>query len=263
MKIYLDLLDNVLNNGIDRSDRTGVGTKSLFGYQMRFNLADGFPLLTTKRVHFKSVAHELLWFLKGDSNIKYLTDNGVTIWDEWSSPSGDLGPVYGVQWRRWKTPTGEIDQIKELIHNINNDPNSRRLILTAWNPSDLKDMALPPCHILSQFYVSNGKLSCHLYQRSGDVFLGVPFNIASYSLLTHMIAQCCNLQVGELVHTIGDAHLYANHVDQANTQLTRSPTKLPILKLNSSITDIDQFTFDDISLVDYNPQSAIKAEVAV
>lgn len=257
---YLDLLRYIIQNGEYKKDRTKTGTLSVFGYQMRFNLKDGFPLITTKKVHFKSIVHELLWFLKGETNIKYLKDNNVKIWDEWADENGDLGKIYGYQWRNWDN---QIDQISNLINEINFNPDSRRLIVTAWNPSDLDDVKLPPCHCFMQFYVVNKKLSCQLYQRSADVFLGVPFNIASYSLLVHMIAQVCKLEVGEFVHTLGDVHIYKNHLKQVNLQLTREPLELPTLELNKDITNIFDFKYDDIVLNDYNSHPAIKAEVAI
>lgn len=264
MQVYLDLLQHILDTGVDKSDRTGTGTRSVFGYQMRFNLQDGFPLLTTKKLHTRSIFHELLWFLTGDTNIKYLKDNNVSIWDEWADEKGDLGPVYGKQWRCWKGENGTVvDQIKQVIHQIKNTPDSRRMIVSAWNVADINQMKLPPCHALFQFYVANGKLSCQLYQRSADVFLGVPFNIASYALLVHMMAQVCDLQVGEFIHTLGDAHLYSNHMDQAKLQLTRSPRPLPTLKLNPTIKDIFAFKYEDISIEGYDPHPHIKAEVAV
>ncbi len=264
MKIYLDLLKHVLEHGVKKEDRTGVGTLSTFGYQMRFNLQEGFPLLTTKKLHTRSIFYELLWFLRGDTNLKYLHDNKVTIWDEWANSEGELGPIYGYQWRSWPTPDGKyIDQITEVIDQIKNNPNSRRLIVSAWNVSDLPKMALPPCHILFQFYVAEGKLSCQLYQRSADIFLGVPFNIASYSLLTHMIAQVCDLQVGEFIHTLGDAHIYLNHLDQVQLQLSREPRKLPQLRLNPNVKNIFDFQYEDIEILGYDPHPHIKADVAV
>ncbi|MBK6725981.1 MAG: thymidylate synthase [Xanthomonadales bacterium] len=264
MQAYLDLLRHVLECGADKADRTGTGTRSVFGYQMRFNLADGFPLVTTKKLHLRSIIHELLWFLQGDTNIGYLREHGVTIWDEWADASGDLGPVYGKQWRRWATPDGRvIDQIAEVIERIQRDPDSRRLIVSAWNVAEIPQMALAPCHALFQFYVANGRLSCQLYQRSADIFLGVPFNIASYALLTHMVAQVCELQVGDFVHTLGDAHLYANHVEQAQLQLTRTPLPLPTLQLNPDIRSIDAFLFEDIAIAGYQSHPAIKAPIAV
>ena len=264
MKPYHDLLNHIMQNGNDKSDRTGTGTKSVFGCQMRFNLQDGFPLVTTKKVHLKSIIHELLWFLKGETNIKYLTENGVSIWNEWADENGELGPVYGSQWRSWKSSDGKsIDQISNVINQIKNNPDSRRLLVVAYNPGEVDKMALPPCHAFFQFYVFNGKLSCQLYQRSADMFLGVPFNIASYALLTHMIAQVCNLEVGEFIHTIGDAHIYNNHFDQVTLQLSRDFKSLPKLKLNKSVTDIFSFKYDDIEIVGYDPHPAIKAPVAI
>ena len=264
MKQYLDLLQHVLDNGTDKSDRTGTGTRSVFGYQMRFNLADGFPVLTTKKLHLKSIIHELLWFLAGDTNIRYLKENGVRIWDEWADENGDLGRVYGAQWRSWRGANGEtVDQIANVVRQIRQTPDSRRLIVSAWNPAEVDDMALPPCHALFQFYVANGKLSCQLYQRSADIFLGVPFNIASYALLTMMVAQVCGLQAGEFVHTLGDAHLYQNHWEQARLQLTREPRALPKMHINPDVRDIFAFKFDDFTLSDYDPHPHIKAEVSV
>ena len=264
MKAYLDFLQHVMANGQDKADRTGTGTRSVFGYQMRFTLADGFPLVTTKKLHLRSIIHELLWFLKGDTNIAYLKENRVSIWDEWADANGDLGPVYGKQWRSWQAPDGQvIDQIAWLVDEIKRNPDSRRLIVSAWNVGELKDMALMPCHCLFQFYVADGKLSCQLYQRSADIFLGVPFNIASYALLTHMIAQVCDLQVGDFVHTFGDAHIYSNHFEQTQEQLRRTPGHLPTLKLNPAVRDLFAFTFDDIEISGYEPQAAIKAPVAV
>ena len=264
MKQYLDLLQQVLDNGTDKSDRTGTGTRSVFGYQMRFNLADGFPVLTTKKLHLKSIIHELLWFLAGDTNIRYLKENGVRIWDEWADENGDLGRVYGAQWRSWRGANGEtVDQIANVVRQIRQNPDSRRLIVSAWNPAEVDDMALPPCHALFQFYVANGKLSCQLYQRSADIFLGVPFNIASYALLTMMMAQVCGLQAGEFVHTLGDAHLYQNHLEQARLQLTREPRALPKMHINPDVRDIFAFKFDDFTLSDYDPHPHIKAEVSV
>jgi thymidylate synthase len=281
---YLDLVRHILANGVEKEDRTGTGTLSTFGYQMRFDLAKGFPLLTTKKIHWPSVAHELLWFLSGDTNTKYLTDNGVRIWNEWADERGDLGPVYGKQWRSWPRLEEDVDyywgedgeeypvstveeintdQIANVIDQIRNNPDSRRLLVNAWNVGELDEMALPPCHFAFQFYVANGKLSCQLYQRSGDVFLGVPFNIASYSLLTHMIAHVTGLGVGEFVHTIGDAHIYTNHIEQVNTQLQREPRALPQLRIKRQVTDIDDFTFDDFEIIGYDPHPAIKGKVAV
>lgn len=264
MKQYLDLVRTILDDPTYKDDRTGVGTYSIFGYQMRFDLNDGFPLLTTKKLYTRAIFHELLWFLKGDTNIKYLHDNNVTIWDEWADENGDLGPVYGYQWRHWPTyDGGEIDQISNIINEIKTNPNSRRLILNAWNPAMVDKMALPPCHTLVQFYVSDGMLSCQLYQRSGDVFLGVPFNIASYALLTHMIAQVCGLGVGDFVHTLGDAHIYTNHIEQCRLQLSRSPRDLPTLILNPDVKDIFDFKYEDIKIIGYDPYPAIKGDVAV
>ncbi len=264
MHTYHALLRRILDEGVDRADRTGVGTRSVFGHQMRFDLADGFPLVTTKKLHLKSIVHELLWFLAGDTNIAYLKANGVRIWDEWADANGDLGPVYGKQWRSWSAPDGQvIDQIAEAQRLIREAPQSRRIIVTAWNPADLPNMALSPCHCLFQFYVAGGRLSCQLYQRSADVFLGVPFNIASYALLTLMMAQTCDLQPGDFVHTFGDAHLYANHFDQAREQLSREPRTLPVMTLNPDITDIFNFAFEDFTLTGYDPHPHIKAEVAV
>ena len=264
MKQYLDLLQHVLDNGTDKSDRTGTGTRSVFGYQMRFDLAQGFPVLTTKKLHLKSIIHELLWFLAGDTNIRYLKENNVSIWDEWADENGDLGRVYGAQWRSWRGANGEtVDQIANVVRQIRQTPDSRRLIVSAWNPAEVDDMALPPCHALFQFYVANGKLSCQLYQRSADIFLGVPFNIASYALLTMMMAQVCGLQAGEFVHTLGDAHLYQNHLEQAQLQLTREPRALPKMHINPDVRDIFAFKFDDFTLSDYDPHPHIKAEVSV
>ena len=264
MQQYLDLLSRVLETGVNRDDRTGTGTRAIFGHQMRFDLAAGFPLLTTKKLHIRSIIHELLWFVSGDTNIRYLQENGVSIWDEWADEQGDLGPVYGKQWRRWKAPDGrDIDQLSDLITMINSNPDSRRLMLTAWNPADVPHMALPPCHCLFQFHVANGRLSCQLYQRSADIFLGVPFNIASYALLTHMIAAVCKLQPGEFVHTLGDAHLYANHFDQAREQLGRTPGAPPHLRINRVPDSIDDFGFADFEIVDYQPQPHIAAPIAV
>jgi len=264
MKQYLDLLEHVLHLGVQRDDRTGTGTLSVFGHQMRFNLGHGFPVLTTKKLHLKSIIHELLWFLSGDTNIAYLKENGVSIWDEWADADGNLGPVYGKQWRSWQTPGGaHIDQITALVEQLKNNPDSRRHIVTAWNPADVDNMALPPCHCLFQFYVAKGKLSCQLYQRSADIFLGVPFNIASYALLTQMLAQVCDLEAGDFVHTLGDAHLYLNHIDQARTQLQRRPGVLPSININPDKKDIFGFVFDDFELVDYVAQDHIPAPVAV
>lgn len=264
MKQYQELLQRILDTGVRKEDRTGTGTLSVFAHQMRFNLQDGFPLLTTKKLHTRSIIHELLWFLKGDTNTAYLHDNKVSIWDEWADENGDLGPIYGKQWRAWEAKDGRvIDQIGELIEQIKQTPDSRRLLISAWNVGDLNKMALPPCHIIFQFYVANNRLSCQLYQRSADVFLGVPFNIASYALLTHMIAQVCGLGVGEFIHTTGDTHLYLNHIEQAKLQLTRTPYKLPTLKLNESITDINDFKYEDIAIENYESHPHIKASVAV
>lgn len=264
MKQYHELMQRVLSEGVKKEDRTGTGTISVFGHQMRFNLEEGFPLVTTKKLHVKSIIHELLWFLKGDSNIQYLKDNGVSIWNEWADENGNLGPVYGVQWRSWKTADGRtIDQIKNLIEMIKKNPDSRRLIVSAWNPGDVDKMALPPCHTMFQFYVANGKLSCQLYQRSADIFLGVPFNIASYALLTMMVAQVCGLGVGDFVHTFGDAHLYVNHLEQTQEQLKRTPYALPKMKINPDVKDIFDFKFEDFELVDYQAHPHIKAPVAV
>ncbi|MAA77442.1 MAG: thymidylate synthase [Rhodobiaceae bacterium] len=261
---YLTLLEKVMNEGVTRDDRTGTGTKSVFGYQMRFDLSKGFPLLTTKKLHLRSIIHELLWFLSGNTNISYLKENGVSIWDDWADENGDLGPVYGYQWRSWHTPDGrQIDQIKNLVEQLKNYPDSRRHIVTAWNPADVDDMALPPCHCLFQFYIADGKLSCQLYQRSADIFLGVPFNIASYSLLTMMLAQVLELEPGDFVHTLGDAHLYLNHLEQAQTQISRLPGALPTMKINPERKDIFDFVFEDFSLEDYEAQSHIRAPIAV
>jgi thymidylate synthase len=264
MQAYLDLLTHVMENGVDRGDRTGTGTRGIFGYQMRFDLEKGFPLITTKKLHLRSIIHELLWFLMGETNIKYLQDNKVRIWDEWADENGDLGPVYGSQWRSWPAPNGEsIDQITNLIEGIKNNPNSRRHIVTAWNPAEVDNMALPPCHCLFQFFVAEGKLSCQLYQRSADIFLGVPFNIASYALLTHMVAQVTGLKVGEFVHSFGDAHIYHNHFDQVRLQLTRAPRPLPKLLINEERTSIFDFVFEDFDFEGYDPHPTIKAPIAV
>jgi thymidylate synthase len=277
MKQYLALLQHVMDNGVFKEDRTGTGTTSIFGYQMRFNLQDGFPLVTTKKVHLRSIIHELLWFIKGETNIAYLKENGVSIWDEWATDEGELGPVYGKQWRSWDGPNGEtVDQIQQLIHDIKTNPDSRRLIVSAWNPALLPDtsmspkenaaqgkQALPPCHTLFQFYVADNKLSCQLYQRSGDIFLGVPFNIASYALFTMMVAQVCDLELGDFVHTFGDAHLYSNHMDQAKEQLSRTPYALPSVKINPEVKCIFDFTYDDFEIVDYQAHPHIKAPVAI
>jgi thymidylate synthase len=264
MRAYLDLMQHVLDTGVDRSDRTGTGTRGVFGYQMRYDLADGFPLVTTKKLHVKSIIHELLWFLTGDTNIAYLKDNGVSIWDDWADKDGNLGPVYGYQWRSWPDPKGgQVDQISKLIAQIKSNPNSRRHIVSAWNPAQVDEMALPPCHCLFQFFVSEGKLSCQLYQRSADIFLGVPFNIASYALLTMMVAQVCDLEPGDFVHTLGDAHLYSNHFEQAQLQLTRDPKPLPKMVLNPAVKDIFGFRYEDFALQGYDPHPHIKAAVAV
>ncbi len=264
MKTYHDLLRHILQNGVKKEDRTGTGTISTFGYQMRFPLKDGFPLLTTKKLHLRSIIHELLWFLKGETNIQYLKENKVSIWDEWADEAGELGPVYGKQWRSWACPDGRtIDQITNVVQQIKTNPHSRRLLVVAFNPADVDQMALPPCHAFFQFYVANNELSCQLYQRSADVFLGVPFNIASYAILTHMVAQVCGLGVGDFVHTLGDAHLYLNHLEQTKEQLTRTPKKLPKLILNPEVTDLFSFKFEDILISDYDPYPAIKAEVSV
>lgn len=264
MKQYLDLLDHVLTHGTEKHDRTGTGTISIFGYQMRFDLQQGFPLLTTKKLHLRSIIHELLWFIKGDTNVKYLHDNRVSIWDEWADADGNLGPIYGKQWRSWGCADGTtVDQLAQLIDQIKRNPDSRRLILSAWNVGEIDKMALPPCHTLFQFYVAQGRLSCQLYQRSADIFLGVPFNIASYALLTMMIAQVCNLQPGDFVHTFGDAHIYLNHLDQCRLQLTREPRPLPTMRLNPDRHDIGDFIFDDFTLENYNPHPHIKGEVSV
>ena len=264
MRAYHELLDHVLNTGVTRMDRTGTGTKSVFGYQMRFDLSDGFPLVTTKKLHLRSIVHELLWFLAGDTNIGYLRDNKVSIWDEWADENGDLGPVYGKQWRSWATPDGRvIDQMTKLVDGLRTNPASRRHIVSAWNPADVDNMALPPCHCLFQFYVADGRLSCQLYQRSADIFLGVPFNIASYALVTHMIAQVVGLKVGDFVHTFGDAHLYLNHVEQAELQLSRAPRPLPRLKLDPAVADLFAFRYDHIHIEGYDPHPAIKAPIAI
>jgi thymidylate synthase len=264
MQQYLDLMHHVLENGQDKTDRTGTGTRSVFGWQMRFDLAQGFPALTTKKLHLKSIIHELLWFLQGDTNIAYLQANGVRIWDEWADEAGDLGPVYGKQWRRWECPDGRlVDQISQLVHGLKHNPDSRRHIVSAWNPGDVDQMALPPCHCLFQFYVANGKLSCQLYQRSADIFLGVPFNIASYALLTMMLAQVCGYRAGEFIHTFGDAHLYSNHFEQARLQLSRDPRPLPSMWINPAVNDIFAFKFEDFRLDGYDPHPHIAAPVAV
>lgn len=264
MKQYLELCQHVLDHGVEKDDRTNTGTLSVFGYQMRFDLSKGFPLLTTKKVHLKSIIHELLWFIKGDTNVRYLQENGVRIWNEWADEDGNLGPIYGHQWRRWETKDGQvIDQLKNVIEEIKTNPNSRRLIVSAWNVGDLDKMKLPPCHLLFQFYVANGKLSCQLYQRSGDIFLGVPFNIASYSLLTMMIAQVVGLEPGEFIHTIGDAHIYSNHIEQVKLQLTRIPRTLPQMKLNPDVKSLFDFTYEDFELVGYDPYPKITGKVAV
>ncbi len=264
MKQYLDLMKHVLDNGAIKEDRTGTGTRSVFGYQMRFNLSEGFPLVTTKKCHLRSIIHELLWFIAGDTNIKYLQENGVKIWDDWADENGDLGPVYGEQWRSWKTADGRtIDQLKNVIEQIKNNPDSRRLLIVAFNPGVVDEMALPPCHAFFQFYVADGKLSCQLYQRSADIFLGVPFNIASYALLTMMIAQECDLEYGDFVHTLGDAHLYSNHIEQAELQLSREPFPLPTMKLNPDVESVFDFKFEDFELTNYEAHPHIKAPVAV
>ncbi len=264
MRQYLDLMRHVLEHGADKTDRTGTGTRSVFGWQMRFDLAEGFPLVTTKKLHLRSIIHELLWFLQGDTNIRYLQENGVRIWDEWADENGELGPVYGKQWRRWEAPDGRVvDQISQLVENLKKNPDSRRHMVSAWNPAEVDSMALPPCHALFQFYVANGRLSCQLYQRSADIFLGVPFNIASYALLTHMLAQVCGYQPGDFVHTLGDAHLYANHLEQARLQLTREPRPLPRLVLNPEVRDIFGFRFEDIAIEGYDPHPHIAAQVSV
>ena len=264
MQQYLDLLRHVMENGVDRMDRTGTGTRGVFGYQMRFDLSKGFPMVTTKKLHKKSIVHELIWFLAGDTNIGYLKENGVRIWDEWADENGDLGPVYGKQWRRWEGPEGKvIDQVKTVVEAIKSNPYSRRHIVSAWNPADVDEMALPPCHCLFQFHVANGKLSCQLYQRSADIFLGVPFNIASYALLVHMMAQICELEVGDFVHTFGDAHIYSNHFEQVKLQLTRDPKPLPKLKLNPDVRKIDGFTYEDVKIFGYKAHPHIAGKVAV
>jgi thymidylate synthase len=264
MQQYLNLLRHVMENGVDRMDRTGTGTRGVFGYQMRFDLSEGFPMVTTKKLHKKSIVHELIWFLAGDTNIKYLQDNKVRIWDEWADENGDLGPVYGKQWRRWEGPEGKvIDQVKNVVEAIKNNPYSRRHIVSAWNPADVDDMALPPCHCLFQFHVADGKLSCQLYQRSADIFLGVPFNIASYALLVHMMAQVCDLEVGDFVHTFGDAHIYSNHFEQVELQLSRDPMPLPRLKLNSDVKQIDGFKYEDVKILGYKAHPHIAGKVAV
>ena len=264
MKQYLDLMQHVLDNGSGKEDRTGTGTLSVFGYQMRFDLSAGFPALTTKKVHLRSIIHELLWFLKGDTNIKYLNDNGVSIWDEWADENGELGQVYGYQWRSWPAANGQhIDQISRVVEQIRETPDSRRIIVSAWNVGEIENMALPPCHAFFQFYVADGRLSCQLYQRSADIFLGVPFNIASYALLTLMMAQATGLKPGEFIHTLGDAHLYSNHLEQAGTQLQREPRTLPIMEINPEVNDVFAFRFEDFELVDYHPHPHIKAPVAV
>lgn len=264
MQPYLDLMRHVLEHGDERGDRTGVGTRAIFGHQMRFDLAEGFPLVTTKKLHLRSIVHELLWFLSGDTNIRYLRDQGVSIWDAWADDNGDLGPVYGYQWRSWPDPKGgSIDQIARVVEQIKTSPESRRLVVSAWNPAQVDEMKLPPCHALFQFFVAKGRLSCQLYQRSGDIFLGVPFNIASYALLTHMVAQVCGLKPGEFIHTLGDAHLYCNHFDQAREQLERTPRPLPRLSLNPQIDDLLAFRFEDIAIEAYDPHPHIRAKVAV
>ncbi len=264
MQEYLDLLDRALHQGAEKTDRTGTGTRAVFGHQMRFDLSRGFPLVTTKKLHLRSIIHELLWFLAGDTNIAYLKENNVTIWDEWADENGDLGPVYGAQWRSWPSHKGEtIDQIKWLLNEIKTNPDSRRLVVSAWNPAQLDEMALAPCHCLFQFFVADGKLSCQLYQRSADIFLGVPFNIASYALLTHMVAQVTGLEAGDFVHTFGDAHVYLNHLEQAETQLAREPLPLPTLHLNPAVTDLFDFRFEDIEIRDYEAHPSIKAPIAV
>ena len=264
MKQFHDLMSHVLEQGVFKTDRTGTGTKSVFGYQMRFNLQEGFPLLTTKKLHIKSILHELLWFLTGDTNIKYLKDNSVSIWDEWADENGNLGPVYCYQWRSWPAANGKrIDQIAQVVNQLKNNPDSRRIIVSAWNVAEIENMKLPPCHAFFQFYVADGKLSCQLYQRSADIFLGVPFNIASYAMLTMMMAQVCNLKVGDFIHTLGDAHIYSNHIEQANLQLSRELRPLPTLKINPSVSSIFDFKFEDFTIENYDPHPAIKAPVAV
>lgn len=264
MRQYLELMDHVLAHGVEKRDRTGTGTLSVFGHQMRFDLRDGFPMLTTKKLHLKSIIHELLWFLQGDTNIKYLNEHGVRIWDEWADENGDLGPVYGRQWRSWPARDGgTIDQMQNLLRDIERNPDSRRLIVTAWNPADVERMALPPCHLLFQFYVAEGRLSCQMYQRSADIFLGVPFNIASYALLTMMVAQVTGLKPGDFVHTLGDAHLYLNHVEQAHLQLSRAPHALPVMQINPAVKDLFSFRYEDFTLEGYEPHPHIKAQVAV
>ncbi len=264
MRQYLDLMQHVLDNGVKKEDRTGTGTLSVFGYQMRFDLSDGFPVITTKKLHLRSIIHELLWFLKGETNISYLRENKVSIWDEWADEHGELGPVYGYQWRSWPVADGTfVDQISNVVHQIKTNPDSRRLIVSAWNVGEIEKMALPPCHAFFQFYVAEGKLSCQLYQRSADIFLGVPFNIASYALLTMMMAQVCDLEVGEFVHTFGDAHLYSNHIDQTKLQLSRALRKLPVMKINPDVKSIFDFKLDDFQLIGYDPHPHIKAQVAV
>lgn len=264
MKQYLDLLDHVLKNGVEKTDRTGTGTISVFGYQMRFSLSDGFPMLTTKKLHLKSILHELLWFLKGETNIRYLTQNGVSIWNEWADSNGELGHVYGYQWRSWPSyKGGGIDQITQVVEAIKNNPDSRRHIVSAWNVADLDNMALPPCHVMFQFYVANGRLSCSMYQRSADIFIGVPFNIASYALLTHMVAQVCDLQPGDFIHTFGDAHIYLNHLEQVKLQLTREPKTLPSLKMNPAVKNIFDFQFSDFQIENYQAHPHIKGDISV